>query len=116
MFSMTRKKPENLEEQIAEALREAQASGELRGAKSYGKPLDLGDGYDDTPAELRMAFKVLKDAGYAPAEVQMINELATLREQLATLAADSQEAATLRARINDLQLKVAMRMERLARS
>ena len=39
----------------------------------------------DTPAELRMAFKVLKDAGYAPAEVQMLHEVATLCAELAKL-------------------------------
>ena len=111
---MPRKSPETLEEQIAEALRLAQESGELRSAKSYGKPIDFGDGYGDTPAELRMAFKVLKDSGYAPAEVQMLHELAGLREQLAKLDAESEAAQALRAKINEMQVKVALRMEKLA--
>lgn len=112
---MDEKRLRSLEEQIAAALREAQAKGELQSAKSYGKPLDLGDGYDDTPAELRMAFKILKDSGFAPAEVQLMNEVAGLRKQLAALDAQGPEAEALRAKIHDLELKVSLRMERLAR-
>ena len=108
-----RKPPEDLEARIAEALRLAQESGELRSAKSYGKPIDFGDGYDDTPAELRMAFKVLKDAGYAPAEVQMLHEVAGLRAELAKLDPESDAAKTLRAKISEMQVKVALRMEKL---
>ena len=55
-----------LDEQIAQSLRESQRSGELQSAASWGKPLDLADGYAQTPEELRMAFKALKDAGFAP--------------------------------------------------
>lgn len=109
-----RKPPQTLEEQIAEALRNAQESGELRSAKSYGKPIDFDDGYDDTPPELRMAFKVLKDSGYAPAEVQMLHELADLREQLSKLDPESEAAHALRGKINEMQVKVALRMEKLA--
>jgi hypothetical protein len=112
---MDEKRLRMLEDHIAEALREAQAKGELQGARSYGKPLDLGDGYDDTPPELRMAFKILKDSGFAPAEVQLLNDLAELRKQLAALDAASPEAQELRGKIHDLELKISLRMERLAR-
>jgi len=108
-----RKPPEDLEARIAEALRVAQESGELKSAKSYGKPIDFGDGYDDTPAELRMAFKVLKDSGYAPAEVQMLHELAEMRRQHAGLDPESDAAVKLRAKISEMQVKVALRMEKL---
>ena len=46
-----------LDEQIAQSLRESQRSGELQSAASWGKPLDLADGYAQTPEELRMAFR-----------------------------------------------------------
>ena len=108
-----RKPPEDLEARIAEALRVAQESGELKSAKSYGKPIDFGDGYEDTPAELRMAFKMLKDSGYAPAEVQMLHELAGLRKEYATLDPESEAAKKLRAKISEMQVKVAMRIEKL---
>ena len=48
-----------LEDHIGRSLTESERSGELRSARSFGKPLDLGDGYDQTPAELRMPFKML---------------------------------------------------------
>ena len=57
-----------LEDDIGRHLAESAKSGELARAPSFGKPLDFGDGYDETPAELRMAMKVLKDAGVVPAE------------------------------------------------
>ena len=52
-----------LDEEIAQRLSEWESSGELRSAPSFGKPLAVADGYDETPVELRLAFKVLKDAG-----------------------------------------------------
>lgn len=108
------KRARSLDEQIAEALRAAEASGEMRGARSYGKPLDLGDGYEDTPPELRMAFKVLKDAGCTPPEIAMLHDLASLRQQLAAMPPDEPEAQALRARINQLEIEVSLRVERLA--
>ena len=43
-----------IDEVIADHLAQAQDSGELASAPSWGKPLDLGAGYDDTPLPLRM--------------------------------------------------------------
>ena len=72
-----------IDEQIAQSLRESLASGELATAASWGKPLDLADGYAQTPEELRMAYKALKDAGFVPPEVETMQQIAALREQLA---------------------------------
>jgi hypothetical protein len=101
-----------LDEEIARSLQDALANGELKAAPSWGKPLDFGDGYDDTPAELRMAFKILKDAGYVPHEVVQLQEVARLRSELAGCA-DAQRGEFLRRRIADLQQLVALRLERL---
>jgi len=51
-----------LEDDIGRALDVSQRNGELRSAPSWGRPLQLGDGYAQTPGELRMGFKILKDA------------------------------------------------------
>ena len=56
----------SLDEEIARHLQEALSSGELSQAPSYGKPLHEADGWDETPADLRMPFKILKDAGVPP--------------------------------------------------
>ena len=101
-----------LDEQIAESLRESQRSGELQSARGYGQPLDFGDGYAETPLELRMAFKMLKDAGFVPPEVEAMRQVAALREQLEA-ATDPAQADALRRRISELQQHVALRLEKL---
>lgn len=101
-----------LEDDIGRRLHESVASGELKAAPSYGKPLDLGDGYDATPAELRMAMKVLKDAGVVPHEVAMMQEAAALQGQL-DACHDATEAHALRQRLIDLRQNLALRLERL---
>ncbi len=101
-----------LEDHIGRALAESDRNGELRSAPSYGKPLHFGDGYDETPAELRMGFKMLKDAGVLPPEVELMRQISALQAQLdaAPAAAD---AAGLRQRIVELRQALALRLERL---
>jgi DNA-binding transcriptional ArsR family regulator len=101
-----------LDDHIAQALRESQRSGELQSARGYGQPLDFGDGYDQTPAELRMAFKALKDAGFVPPEVETMKQIAALAETLRTCT-DEREADTLRRRLSELRQHVALRLEKL---
>ena len=50
------------DDDIARHLSEALASGELKAAPSFGKPMPKIEGWEDTPPELRLPFKVLKDA------------------------------------------------------
>jgi len=102
-----------LDEEIARSLQDALISGELKAAPSWGKPLAFDDGFDDTPAELRMAFKILKDAGHVPHEVALLHEVARLRDELAGCAGDEARAAPLRRRVAELQQRVALRLERL---
>ena len=111
---MDEKRLRTLDEEIAAAVREAEKSGELKQARDYGKPLDFGDGYDETPPELRMAFKVLKDSGYTPPEIEMLHELAAMRKGLEGLDPESPEAQALRTKVHDAELKVSLRIERLA--
>ena len=58
-----------LDEEIARRLQEAADSGELSGAKGYGKPMLEDPGWEATPAALRMPMKILKDASVAPPEI-----------------------------------------------
>jgi hypothetical protein len=102
-----------LDEHISRQLAQSAASGELQAAPSWGKPLDFGDVYAETPVELRMGFKILKDAGVVPHEVTMLREVADLKQQLAA-ASDPAQAEALRRRIAELQQAVALRLEKLA--
>jgi hypothetical protein len=113
------KREQNLklvEDHIGRKLEEAEKSGELRQARDWGKPIDFGDGYDETPAELRMGFKILKDAGVVPPEVELMQQLGEMRACLARAEAGSAEAAKLTQEINDLQVTVALRIEALAKN
>jgi len=102
-----------LEDHIGRSLAESQANGELQSAKGFGKPLDLGDGYDETPAELRMPFKMLKDSGFVPPEVALMHEIAALRESLAASVEGSPGHQPLKQRLAELQQQLSLRLERL---
>lgn len=105
-----------LDDQIGRALRRSEASGELRSAPSWGKPLDLGDAFEQTPPELRLGYKMLKDAGFVPAEVEMLGVIAGLRRELDAVAADDESRRrTLRGRIAALQLALDVRREAMRR-
>jgi len=101
-----------LEDHIGRSLSESEKSGELRAAPSYGKPLNLGDGYDETPAELRMPFKMLKDSGFVPPEIELMREIEALRAVLAG-AADDEAARPARQALAEKQQQLALRLEKL---
>lgn len=102
------------EDNIGRHLAEAHQSGELRAAPSYGKPLNLGDGYDQTPDELKMAMKILKDAGVVPAEVEAMQEIARLQAELDAVSdAGGDNARALRQRISEKRQALALRLEQL---
>ena len=101
-----------IDEEIARSLRESLESGELQSAKDWGRPLDLGDGYDQTPPELRMPFKALKDAGFVPPEVEAMKQIAALRAQIESTT-DAAQADALKRRVSELQQHIALRLEKL---
>jgi hypothetical protein len=101
-----------LDDHIGRSLAESEKSGELRSARNFGKPLDLGDGYDETPVELRMGYKMLKDAGVVPAEVQLMRDIETLRNQLDG-APDDAAARSGRQKLSEMQQQLALRLEKL---
>jgi DnaJ-like protein len=102
-----------IEDHIGEHLREAEASGELRHAPSFGRPLQFNDGYDETPPELRMAMKILHDAGVAPPEVELFHRLAALRREVAAAAGDTDRQRTLAQQASELEQRIALHLERL---
>jgi len=100
------------DEEIARHLREAMASGELAGTPGFGKPLPEDAGWEATPEPLRMPFKILKDAGFVPPEVELFHERAALGEALAACGSDAERAA-IRRKLAELEQKIALRLEAL---
>ncbi len=88
------------EQKIAAAAREG-AFDDLPGA---GKPLPP-DGAADAPEELRLAIRVLKNAGYVPPEVQARREMAALLA-LATTSGDDDERRRAVTRLALLEAKL----------
>jgi hypothetical protein len=69
-------------------------------------------GWNATPEELRMPFKILKNAGFAPPEVELFRQRAELTAALE--AADGEaEKIPIQARLSELQQKIALRLEAL---
>ena len=101
-----------LDDDIGRSLEQAVASGELRMAASYGKPLNLADGYEQTPVELRMGYKILKQAGVVPPEVELMQRIEALRQSLES-APDDAAARAGRQRLSDMRQQLALRLEKL---
>ncbi|RME58545.1 DUF1992 domain-containing protein, partial [Candidatus Parcubacteria bacterium] len=59
-------------------IREAQARGDLDDLPGAGKPLALEEDSPFVPPELRMAYKVLKNAGYIPPEIELRRDIHSL--------------------------------------
>ena len=94
-------------QKIAEQrIQEAMERGEFDNLPGAGKPLVL-DQNPCVPIELRMAYKVLKNAGVAPQEVETHNEIRSLEAMLADM---EDEAERLRAttRLSLLRLRLDM--------
>jgi hypothetical protein len=96
---------------IGQWIKRAEKSGELTRGRYWGRPFDLDDAYARTPEELRMAQKILKNAGYVPAEVEMMSRLGALRAELATAVSDA-DRQTLRQQIAELDQQLSVRLER----
>jgi hypothetical protein len=59
------------------------------------------------PDELRVAYKLLKNAGFVPPEVELRKEIVSLREMLGTLE-DVEKRSALRRRLDFKLLKLNM--------
>ena len=76
MFKFTR---------IAERrIREAMEQGQFENLKGKGRPLNLEDD-SFVPQDLRMAYKMLKNAGFFPPELQEEREIKQAIELLSTM-------------------------------
>jgi hypothetical protein len=102
--------PLSMTDDLIEAhIRAARDRGDFDNLPGAGKPLDL-DEDAHLPAELRMAYRVLKNAGYLPDELQQINELADLEREVF----GDMEGADRRAALKLRLLSEAMRGDGLA--
>lgn len=104
-----------VEDEIARKLKEAAETGELQGAEGYGQPMVEDIGWESTPAEFRMPFKILKNAGAMPPEIELFHQRAALRAKLDAATEDADRTA-IRQSLSDLEQRIALRLEALRSS
>ena len=101
-------------DKIVEALiKQAQERGEFDNLPGKGRPIDLS-AYFETPEEVRMAQSILKNAGMTSPEVEILKEIAELRQSLAT-ASDETKKQEVRKQIREKQIESNLMMERQKR-
>ena len=89
-----------LDQIIERRIAEAQARGDFDNLPGAGQPLALDDD-SFVPPELRAAYRLLRNAGYVPEEVQLLCELGSA-EQLIAQALDESDRAAASARLRYL--------------
>ncbi|WP_096155745.1 J-domain-containing protein [Bacillus sp. FJAT-45066] len=90
-------------------IRKAYEDGEFEQLPGYGKKLELED-LSNVPPELRMAYKIIKNAGMAEEE-QVRSEIQYI-EDLIDKAHDSLEEDRLRVRLNEKLIRFNQLMEK----
>jgi hypothetical protein len=103
----------SLAKAVEAIIKEAQERGEFDNLQNKGKPLDL-TAYFETPEDLRMAYSVLKNAGMVSAEVELLQEIAALKERLTSTYEESQRIR-IKKIISEKQLQFNVMMERQKR-
>lgn len=93
-----------------EKIQAAIERGDLDDLPGAGKPLHL-ETNPFVPEDLQLAYKILKDAGFVPPEVELKREIVTLKELLATVT-DDDERLRLARRINERVLHLNLLLKR----
>jgi hypothetical protein len=97
----------NIFDKIAEErIREAIERGEFDDLPGKGEPLDLEDD-SHLPADLRLAYKILKNADCLPPELELRKEIRTTEDLLAGIQ-DTQEKYKQMKKLNFLIMKLNM--------
>lgn len=87
-------------------IREAIENGEFEDLPGKGQPLNLEDD-SHLPQDLRLAYKILKNADCLPPELELRNEIRTTEALLAGIQ-DTQEKYKQIQKLNYLMMKLGM--------
>ena len=100
----------NFDKLVESKIKEAQERGEFEDLSGQGKPIDLS-AYFETPEDIRVAQSVLKNAGMAPREVDLLKEIAALKLVLAKNV-DEEKEKEIKKQIEQKQVEFSLIMER----
>lgn len=93
------------EEKISEGVK----NGAFDNLPGKGRPLELED-LSGVPEELRTGYKMMKNAGFLPEELQIRKEMATLND-LIRCCDDERERASLNQRLSEKKIRFNQLME-----
>jgi hypothetical protein len=103
----------NFDKAVESIIKEAMERGEFDNLPGKGKPIDL-TAYFDTPEEVRVAYAMLKNAGMAPREVELLKEIAELK-QVESALVEEKKRGEIRKQIEQKQIEFSLMMERMHR-
>lgn len=89
---------------VEERIKKAQQEGQFDNLPGAGKPLNL-DQDQHIPADLRLPYKILKNADCLPPEIELKKEIQRTEELLARMPDTAERYATLK-KLNFLIMKV----------
>ncbi|MBS0883804.1 DUF1992 domain-containing protein [Pantoea sp. JGM49] len=94
-----------IDQLVEQQIRAAQEKGELSNLPGEGAPLQLED-ESGVPPELRTAYRLLKNSGFLPPELEMRREAVQLNDLLQLLDPDEHQASELKKRLTLLEMKL----------
>jgi hypothetical protein len=95
---------------VEEMIKQAQERGDFDDLPGKGKPIDLS-AYFDTPEDVLMAYLVLKNAGMKSREVELLREIAELKQVHAAVL-DEKKKGEIGKEIEKKQIEFSLMMER----
>ena len=95
-------------------IQEAMKDGLLDDLAMKGQPIPHED-LSGVPEELRMGYKILKNAGYLPEELQLQQEILSIKDMLQACT-DLEGRSEARQKLTLRQLQLDMLMEKKGRS
>jgi len=100
----------SLDKIVEEMIKKAQARGEFDNLPGKGKPIDLTE-YFEMPEDVRVAQTMLKNAGMTSREVDLLKEIAGLRQILARVVNENKKQE-IQKQIQEKQIEFSLMLER----
>ncbi|TCM98806.1 uncharacterized protein DUF1992 [Paenibacillus sp. BK033] len=94
---------------VEQRIKESMEKGEFDNLSGKGKPLELEDN-SHVPEELRVAYKLLSNAGMIPEEMVVRKEIVSLRDMI-RLCRNPDEKDVLQKKLTEKELRFKMLME-----
>ncbi len=91
---------------IEERIKKAQEDGAFDSLEGHGKPFALEQGGHPAPDDCRLAYKILKNAGFLPPEIELKKKISQAELLLGATDAGSSEHRELTKKLNYLLTKL----------